>query len=144
MKVEIFTLCDAATTSQADGKLNILGSFDRLFAVQTPITYPLCALAVKVRFVQGEEGAKRLKLSFIDSDGRLVMPALDAQIIVQIPSGESSATIPICLIMQQIKLPHFGEYAMTLTIDGREEASVPLYVRQLPSQPAQQLPPSNS
>ncbi len=55
MKIEIFTLCDAATTDAA-GKLNILGSFDRLNAVQAPITHPQCALAIKLRFERVEEG----------------------------------------------------------------------------------------
>jgi hypothetical protein len=49
MKVGIFTLCDAATVDSSN-RLNILGSFDRIYAKQTPITYPLCALAVKLRF----------------------------------------------------------------------------------------------
>jgi hypothetical protein len=52
MKVEIFTLCDAATTDAA-GKLNILGSFDRLNATQTPVMHPQCALAIKLRFERG-------------------------------------------------------------------------------------------
>ncbi len=49
MKVGIFTLCDAATVDSSN-RLNILGTFDRIYAKQTPIIYPLCALAVKLRF----------------------------------------------------------------------------------------------
>ena len=72
MKIEIFTLCDAATTD-AGGKLNILGSFDRLYAVQAPITHPQCALAIKLRFERVEEGAKsiRIQLGTVASDGLL-------------------------------------------------------------------------
>ncbi len=49
MKVEIFTLCDAATIDAA-GKLNVLGSFDRLNSPAEPITHMHCALAIKLRF----------------------------------------------------------------------------------------------
>ena len=46
MKVEIFTLCDAATVDAA-GKLNVLGSFDRLNAATAPVVHPQCALAIE-------------------------------------------------------------------------------------------------
>jgi hypothetical protein len=49
MHVEIFALCDAATVDGA-GKLNILGSFDRLSAASEPIVHMQCALALKLRF----------------------------------------------------------------------------------------------
>ena len=39
MRVEIFTLCDAATVD-AGGKLSILGSFDRLNAREAPVIHP--------------------------------------------------------------------------------------------------------
>ena len=86
MKVEIFTLCDAAT-ADSGGKLNILGSFDRLNANTTPVTHPLCALAIKLRFERLEEGQKRISISFVDSDGKAVMPMLDASSQVSFPPG---------------------------------------------------------
>src|SRR5205823_5014735 len=49
MKVDIFTLCDFANTDSA-GKLNILGSFDRINAHTMPMVHPLCCLAIKMRF----------------------------------------------------------------------------------------------
>ena len=68
MKVEIFTLCDAATVD-AVGKLNILGSFDRLNATAAPVVHPQCSLAIKLRFQRIEEGKKQLRVTFIDQDG---------------------------------------------------------------------------
>ena len=91
MKVEIFTLCDAATTD-AGGKLNILGSFDRLAAKEAPVTHPQCALAIKLRFERLEEGQRRIRISFVDSDGTSIMPTLDTNARVQFPSGESTIT----------------------------------------------------
>jgi hypothetical protein len=135
MKVEIFTLCDAAT-ADSGGKLNILGSFDRLNANTTPVTHPLCALAIKLRFERLEEGQKRISISFVDSDGKAVMPMLDAGSQVTFPPGESSVTACIVLQIQQMKLPNFGEYSIDLAVDGRHEASIPLFVKQAgPPQP---------
>ena len=129
MKVEIFTLCDAAT-ADSGGKLNILGSFDRLNANSIPVTHPLCALAIKMRFERLEEGQKRISISFVDSDGKAVMPTLDAGSQVMFPPGESSVTACIVLQIQQMKLPNFGEYSIDLAVDGRHEASIPLFVKQ--------------
>jgi hypothetical protein len=128
MKVEIFTLCDAAT-ADAGGKLNILGSFDRINAGQVPVTHALCALAIKLRFERLEEGQKRIRISFMDSDGTAVMPTLDAATQVNFPPGEHTVTACLVLQIQQMKLPNYGEYSIDLGVDGRHEASIPLFVR---------------
>lgn len=127
MKVEIFTLCDSATVD-AGGKLNVLGSFDQLRASQIPVMHPHCALAVKLRFQRVEEGQKRLRIAFVDSDGKAVMPTLDAQIEVRFPGSESSSSVSLALNIQQLKLPGFGEYSIDLAIDDHREASIPLIV----------------
>ena len=135
MKVEIFTLCDAAT-ADSGGKLNILGSFDRINAAGIPVTHPLCALAMKLRFERLEEGEKRIRISFVDTDGTAVMPTLDAGTRVTFPPGESSVTACFVLQIQQMKLPNYGEYSIDLAVDGRHEASIPLFVKQIGPQPA--------
>jgi hypothetical protein len=134
MKIEIFTLCDAATTDTG-GKLNILGSFDRLMAPQAPVMHPQCALAIKLRFAPPEEGQKRIRIAFIDSDGKSVMPTVETTTQVQFPSGESSATASIVLIIQQLKLPSFAEYSIDLIVDDRHEASIPLVVAPISKTP---------
>lgn len=139
MTVEIFTLCEAAT-SDLGGKLNILGSFDHLWAPEAPITHPLCALAVKLRFEKLEEGLKKIAFSFIDSDGKSVMPHLEAQTQIRVEPSETSASVLFALTIQHIKLPHFGEYSVGLAVNGRMEATVPLYVRKSPSPPPARLP----
>jgi hypothetical protein len=127
MKVEIFTLCDAATTDAA-GKLNILGSFDRVNANQAPVTHPQCALAIKLRFERLEEGQKRIQIAFVDSDGTSVMPTLNTTTQVRIGPNDSTATATLVLVIQQLKLPKFGDYSIDLAVDERHEASIPLIV----------------
>ena len=127
MKVEIFTLCDAATVD-AGGKLNILGSFDRLNAKQVPVIHPQCSLAIKLRFERVEEGKKRLRIAFVDSDGAAVMPTLDAATEVRFQGNDSTSTVSLALNIQQLKLPRFGEYSIDLAVDDRHESSIPLFV----------------
>ncbi len=127
MRVEIFTLCDAATVD-AGGKLNILGSFDRLSAREAPVIHPQCSLAMKLRFERVEEGRKRIRIAFIDSDGATVMPSLEATADVQFRGEDATATVSLALNIHQLRLPRFGEYSIDLAVDDRQEASSPLYV----------------
>jgi hypothetical protein len=138
MNVDVFTLCDFAQNTPGN-KMNIVGTFNRIFARQIPAVHPLCALAVLMRFEQIEQGTKNIRVSIIDSDGRPVVPILEAQLNVQISPKESDASVPLAVVIQQISLPRFGEYSVDLAVDGRQEASIPLYVLQAPL--PQQLPP---
>ena len=128
MRVEIFTLCDAATLDAA-GKLNILGSFDRLNAREEPIVHPQCALAIKLRFERIEEGQKQIRIAFVDQDGAAFMQNLDATTEVRFDGDDPSATVSLALNIQQLRLPRFDEYSIDLAVDGRQEASIPLFVR---------------
>jgi hypothetical protein len=131
MKVEIFSLCDFASTD-ASGKLNIIGVFDAVNAREVPATHGLCALAIRIRFDKIEEGLKKFKISFVDSDGNPVMAAVEMQIQVQIPSPLQQGNVQVVFLIPQIKFLNFGEYEIDLAIDGRQEASTPINVRQLP------------
>jgi hypothetical protein len=139
MKVEIFTLCDAATEN--GGKLNILGSFDTLFATNEPIVHPACAIALKVRFSRIEGGQHSLKISFVDMDGKEVTPNINGSLNIQIRPGDETATANLIMNIQGLKLPRFGEYSIDLAIDGREEGSLPLYVRKVNKPEVPQFPP---
>jgi hypothetical protein len=139
MNVDVFTLCDFAQTAPGN-KMTIVGTFNSIYARQTPVVHPLCAIAVLMRFQQIEQGTKNIRVSIIDSDGRAVVPTLNAQLNVQISSSEPDASVPLALVIQQISLPRFGEYSIDLAIDNRQEASIPLYLKQVPL--PQQMPPT--
>ena len=131
MKVEIFSLCDAATVS--GGKLNILGAFDSLYAPQTPVMHAQCAIALRLRFTRIEEGEHRLKFTIVNEDGRSVMPALEGVLQVKLGSDDDSAITNFIINIQQLKLENFGPYAIDLAVDARHEASLPLMVKMSPA-----------
>src|SRR5437667_9595225 len=127
MKVEIFTLCDAATVDAA-GKLNILGSFDRLNAREAPVIHPQCALAIKLRFERVEEGQKRLRIALVDQDGTAIMQNLGATAEVRFHGDDPSTTVSLALTIQQLRLPGFDEYSIGVAVDARQAASIPILV----------------
>jgi hypothetical protein len=126
MQLEIFTLCDAAT--EHAGKLNIIGTFDALRAAEAPITHPQCAIAGRLRFEQVEEGNHRISLTFADEDGSVVMPRFDSNLGVRFSPGQRTITSHFVMVIQQVRLPRFGEYTIDLAVDGRQLGSLPLYV----------------
>jgi hypothetical protein len=117
MQLEIFTLCDAAT--EYAGKLNIIGTFDALRAFEAPIAHPQCAIAGRLRFEQIEEGEHRVQLTFADEDGKIVMPKFDSNLAVSFSPGQRTVTSHFVILIQQIRLPKFGEYTVDLAVDGR-------------------------
>ncbi|WP_407992464.1 DUF6941 family protein, partial [Pontiella sp.] len=66
MKIEVFALCDAATDNH--GKLNILGTFDQIYAARVPVSHPACAIALRLRFDKMEEGVHSVKLQLVNPD----------------------------------------------------------------------------
>jgi hypothetical protein len=130
MKVEIFTLCDFAQ-AEPTGKMNIVGTFDRILAKEAPVNRAVFAVAARLRFEAHEEGAKTVALSFIDSDGQRVIPLLRAQFNLKVQANEATATLNYVMVIPQIKFARFGDYQIDLAIDDKVEASIPLYVRKV-------------
>lgn len=133
MKVELFAMCDAATDS--GGKLNILGVYDTIAGPRAPLVHARCAIVLKIRFERIERGDHRLKLNIVNQDGGLVIPSLDAPLTINFPDTAPSATAQLILDLQNVRFETFGEFAIDLAVDGRQEASIPLFVRLAPGSP---------
>jgi hypothetical protein len=126
MEVEVFAVCDAATDS--NGKLNMLGAFDRIGGRQFPLVHPHCAIALRMRFDRIEEGNHRVKLSLIDADGSAVIPPIDGNIGIRFPETASSVCANMVLNMNGLKFEKPGPYSIELALDGRYEKSLPVNV----------------
>jgi hypothetical protein len=138
MNVQIAILCDAASVD-VNGKLNIMGAFDQVFAPREPLMHNTCTLVVKMQFEHIEEGAKALRILFVDHDGKEILPAINGKVDVKMLPGLRTASVQIVGTIQQLLLPHFGEYSIDVALDGLVVASIPLYARQAPQQ---QQPPT--
>jgi len=128
MNIEVYALCDAATNDM--GKLNMLGAFDTIVAIQLPVVHPQCAIALRIRFGNIEKGEHRVTVNFVDLDGRNIIPPANGNINVNIPDGQRSGSANLILNIQRLKLEKYGEYSIDLAIDGRSEGSLPLLVIQ--------------
>lgn len=141
MDIDVFVLCDAAT--EWAGKLNILGTFDTIYALAFPVIHPHCALALRIRFSQIEEGQHHVRINVTDADGRLVIPPLDGNITIKFGPHDTMAVANMVLNLERLKIDKPGQYSIDFAIDGRLEKSHPLFVRlhERPPAPPESMPP---
>lgn len=132
MKVEVFILCDAAT--DARGKLNILGTFDQIYAAKIPVVHPACAIALRMRFDKMEEGSHKVNLQLVDPDGRPVFQPMAGEVHPRMAPEIDSVAVNLILNFQHVKFEAFADYQINLAIDDETIASLPLRVRELPQQ----------
>lgn len=130
MNIQVALLCDAATDD--NGKLNLLGAFDTIFARELPAIHPQCAVALRVTFFNGDEGKRQLKLNLVDADGRSIMPPIEIPVEVTLPEDMHFGTRNFIINIQQLKFAEPGLYSVDVTLDGQSQASIPLLVKHVP------------
>ncbi|MGD9110024.1 MAG: hypothetical protein PVG93_03695 [Phycisphaerales bacterium] len=133
MNIEAFLLCDAATDQQ--GKLNILGAFDVIWAKKMPAFHPSCAIALRIRFGRIEEGDHPVRMIIIDEDGKQIAPKFDGNISVKIPQDSISSVTNFIFNIQGLEIKKYGTYRVDLAVDGDQKAELPFHVRQVPDKP---------
>lgn len=130
MKIEIFSLCDAATDNH--GKLNILGTFDQIYAAKMPVVHPACAIALRLRFDKMEEGAHSVKLQLVNPDGVPVFQPMEGEVHPRMGVDVGSVAVNLILNFQHIKFDDFADYQINLSVGDMALASLPLRVREMP------------
>ena len=131
MNIQVAVLCDAATDD--NGKLNILGSFDTIYAPQLPAVHPQCAVALRFTFMSGDEGDRKLKLNFVDADGHSIMPPVEIPVAVALPDDAHFLTRNFIVNIQQLKFAEIGVYSVDVRLDDKSQAAIPLWVKNLPA-----------
>jgi len=127
MNIQVAVLCDAATDD--NWKLNLLGAFDTIHAPQMPAIHLHCAVALRVTFMPGDEGVRKLTLNFINADGRPIMPAIPLQVQVTLPDDVHFLTRNFIVNLQQLQFTEPGLYSMEVRMDDQPQASIPLLVK---------------
>ena len=132
MKLEIFTLCDAATDER--GKLNIVGAFDRIISASVPAVHSSCSLVARV-LLEGEEKhlEHTISINFLDPSKKVFIKTNSGRFRVK-PEEDEQATARANIIMdiQGMKLDEYGDYEIQLSIDDELHATTPFYVVNTP------------
>jgi len=136
MQVEAFVVCHAATDS-GHGRLNLIGTFDALYTRELPAMQQQCALVLRVRFERLERREHQIQITIVDADGKRVSPSPDVTVPVNFPDHLPSNAFNFIFNMQHLRFESFGEYQVDLAINGRQEMSLPFFVREMPPQAQQ-------
>ena len=140
MRIPFAVIADGANVSR-EGKLNILGVFDTLYAKSFPVTHPEMKLVMRVEASGAEAGSKHaIEVKLMDSEGGAVL-GMKAEVIPRgVPEGKP-------LRMEQIVSLHNvtfkapGRYRFSILVDNDEKATVPLTVNELPARPGGSVGP---
>jgi hypothetical protein len=131
MNIQVAVLCDAATDD--NGKLNLLGAFDTIYAQQLPAIHPQCSVALRVTFFSGDEGKHNLSFNFVDADGHSIMPDFPpVPVEVVLPEDMHFGTRNFIVNIQQLKFENPGLYSIDICLDSQSQASIPLLVKYNP------------
>jgi len=128
MNIQVAVLCDAATQDSSE-KLNLLGAFDTIYAPQLPGVHPQCAVALRVTFMSGEEGERKLKLNFVNADGRAIMPAIEIPVTVALPDDVHFVTRNFIINFQGLTFAEAGLYSVDIRLDDKSQGNIPLSVK---------------
>ena len=129
MTIQVAVLCDAATDD--NGKLNLLGAFDTIYAPQMPAVHPQCAVALRVTFQPGDEGTRKLTLNFINADGHPIMQGIELPVPVTLPDDAHFLTRNFIVNIQSLKFAEPGLYSVDVRLDDLPQASIPLLVKMI-------------
>lgn len=126
MQVKLALVADHANVS-AEGKLNILGIFDRIAVTALPAVHPQMYLVLRLEAHPAErDRAHTVEVRLHDPDGQAVFE-LKGEVVPQGPSGETVAANQIVGI-NNLVLAKTGEYLFAIFVDRDLKAETPLHV----------------
>jgi len=112
LEIKLLTICDYATVAQ-DGKLSIIGVFDKIFVRDLPSThlrmFLVCSLIGK------ENSDHKIKVSIKNSGGQEIL--INAPELSTKMSPEGTGNITLDLVNLPLNLT--GEYTVSLIEEGK-------------------------
>lgn len=122
-------LADYAMVSK-DGKLSIIGIFERLFSAKCPVVHPQMCLVLSFEADVSDAGrTHRLEFQLIDEDGNVQFGFGGDMVVAAPPSGQNSRFNHI-VNLNNISFKDFGSYEFKVLIDGEVRTGVALKVVQ--------------
>ena len=130
MRIAMAVLADEANVSQ-EGKLNILGIFDRLAAVQFPVAHPKMVFAFRVEAGYGDAGRSTpVVVRLQDDAGEVLFEATGDMSPPMVPPGEF-ATANQVFSLVGIQFPHPGTYRFVIEMGTMEPHETVFQVQQV-------------
>ena len=130
MELRYAVLCDFANVTN-EGKLNILGVFDRLFATSFPASHRQLYLINSIETEPEDEGETReIHVQLINADGRVI-----TELRGSMNFGIGKQVVNQIHLFQDVQFPAPGPYQFNILFDGRTVKTLTMELQPLPPQP---------
>lgn len=127
MRIPLAFVADEANVSQ-EGKLNVMGIFDRIAGAEFPVVHPKMVFAFRVESEFGDSGrVYPVAVRLVDEEG-LVLFEADGQIAPPAMEAGSFATANQVFSLVGVQFPHEGRYRFVVSIAGLDEHETPFLV----------------
>ena len=134
MNISLAFLADEANVSQ-EGKLNVLGIFDRITASTFPVVHPRLVFAFRVQMEFGDAGRSfPVEVRLLDQEGEAMFEAVGEITAPAVPLGEF-ATANQVFAMVGVQFPSEGMYRFSVSLGGGEPHDTPFLVQGVGSDP---------
>ena len=131
MDITFAVLADYANVS-SDGKLNVMGIFDRVFARQLPSRLPLMLLVIRLEAAFAELNAEHaLRIQLADPDGEPLFDINGGFTPRGVRPGQG-ASINHVVRLADLPLKRTGEHRIMIWVDQKLMREVPLHVEEAP------------
>lgn len=133
MIISFAVLADYANVSR-DGKLNVMGIFDRVFARQLPSRFPPMQLVIRLEAQPGELNVEHaIRIQLVDPEDRAVFD-LNGTFTPRGVEPEQAVSINHVVRLADLPLQRTGTHRIRVWLDDQLEREVPLRVDEAPRQ----------
>jgi hypothetical protein len=123
----VFLFCSEAGAGP-DGKMNIHGIFNELFAPEFPARQDRMVLAGVVEWENDVQGRVPFRMDFNDPQGISIFTIEGHTDVQARPAGKAPARTQFVLPMTNVMFPAPGRYQMRIDIDGEELTGPSMYL----------------
>ena len=142
MHLDFAVISDYALVDQA-GKLSVLGIFQHIWVQQFPAMHPRLHLVLRLKGRRTEVGEHAVQIRLVDEADTEILGGNGSVNFAEPPAGVTDIEAGAVLVFD-VPFPHAGLYRFEITIDGEQQASVPVTVSQITNPAAPPPPPSLS
>ena len=141
MQVNLAVLADYANVT-GDGKLNILGIFDRINLVQIPAMHPQMHLVLRLEAHPAElDRSHNVEIRLHDPEGTTIFE-VKGEIVPRGEAGRPVSTNQI-LTLNNLQLEKVGDYIFVVLINNDVKTEIPLAVEFVAMTPGIAAPPAS-
>lgn len=132
MRIPVAFLADDANVSQ-EGKLNVLGIFDRIAAQQFPVVHPKMVFAFRVEADYADAGRSfPVRVRMQDDAGEVMFEATGDITPPLVPPGEFTTANQV-FVLAGVQFPHPGRYRFVVELGEMEPHETAFLVQSPPA-----------